>query len=366
MAASQARLLTITARLHDVEYKAQSIQNAKIQLATQSDQVYKEYLKALDETTLTVKDANGNTIQANFNNLFGKNAVDTASGNKYALRNTNGLLIVEDDVKDAYDRFVNDGGYDPFEFALMLIGDDGGNSLDADSLAEDEEEVFQNHASDGSDDVKSMINIREKMDNLLAENNATDYNELPDDVKDQYIDLENRYKFKLYKNFASEIYAKNTGYDEEDFNQEDFQYYVNIFKQIQAAGGCVSIHSRKFDGPSGDASSDSEWLQRMIQSGQFIIDIVTQDKNGVISFASTAPSSDSNISYTTTTQIDKSALAKAEAEYEHKTKQIDQKDKKFDMDLSKLETERTALTTEYESVKKVISDNIERTFGIFS
>ena len=59
-------------------------------------------------------------------------------------------------------------------------------------------------------------------------------------------------------------------------------------------------------------------------------------------------------------------MAKAEAEYEHATKQIDQKDKKFDMDLSKLETERTALTTEYDSVKKVISDNIERTFGIFS
>ena len=38
----------------------------------------------------------------------------------------------------------------------------------------------------------------------------------------------------------------------------------------------------------------------------------------------------------------------------------------FDMDLSKLEAERTALKTEYDSVKKVVSDNIERTFGIFS
>lgn len=72
MAASQARLLTITARMHDVEYKAQSIQNAKIQLSTQSDQVYQEYLEALDATTLTVDDINGNTITANFNNLVGK------------------------------------------------------------------------------------------------------------------------------------------------------------------------------------------------------------------------------------------------------------------------------------------------------
>ena len=47
-------------------------------------------------------------------------------------------------------------------------------------------------------------------------------------------------------------------------------------------------------------------------------------------------------------------------------KDIDRKDKQYDMDLSKLETERTALTKEYDSVKQVIKDNIERTFGIFS
>ena len=77
MAASQARLLTITARLHDVEYKAQSIQNAKIQLSTQSDQVYNEYLEALNATSLTITDSNKNLIQANFNNLCGENAVQT-------------------------------------------------------------------------------------------------------------------------------------------------------------------------------------------------------------------------------------------------------------------------------------------------
>ena len=59
MSASQARLLTITARLHDVEYQAQSIQNAKIQLATQEDKIQQEYLDALDATTLTYKTDNG-------------------------------------------------------------------------------------------------------------------------------------------------------------------------------------------------------------------------------------------------------------------------------------------------------------------
>ena len=57
---------------------------------------------------------------------------------------------------------------------------------------------------------------------------------------------------------------------------------------------------------------------------------------------------------------------KSEAEYEYTLKQIDRKEKKIDNELAKLETERNALTTMYDSVKKVIEDNVERTFGIFS
>ena len=45
---------------------------------------------------------------------------------------------------------------------------------------------------------------------------------------------------------------------------------------------------------------------------------------------------------------------------------MNMKDTKFDQDLSKLETERTSITTEVESIQKVRDDNIERTFGIFS
>ena len=47
-------------------------------------------------------------------------------------------------------------------------------------------------------------------------------------------------------------------------------------------------------------------------------------------------------------------------------KEINRIDKNYYLTLNRLETERTALTTEYDSVKKVISDNIERSFGIFS
>ena len=360
MAASQARLLTITARLHDVEYKAQSIQNAKIQLSTQSDQVYQEYLEALDATTLTVKDMDGNLITANFNNLVGKNAVE--SGFQYALTANNGHLIVDDEIADAYDKFTALGGNDPYQFAIYMVGADG-QAVEYENLEQYEENVFNKNKNNGTPADDKMLNIEKDMEKLLDASGANDYNDLSDEDKEKYEELENYLKYILYNNYADQIFAES-GEDIEDFNREDFDYYVNIFKQIQQAGGCVSISD--YNGPNGDAANDSDWLQNMIKCGKISLNIVHTDNKGNAELRASSPSSDSYVSYSETTDIDKSALAKAEAEYEHKTKEIDAKDKKYDMDLSKLETERTALTTEYESVKKVISDNIERTFGIFS
>ena len=358
MAASQARLLTITARLHDVEYKAQSIQNAKIQLATQSDQVYQDYLEALDATTLTVKDYNGNIITANFNTLCGRNAVDT--GYKYALRSSDNRLIVDDDIKEAYDNFMKTGYDDPYMFAMYAVNGNFGNSINLETIKQAEEAVYEENMNNGSDADDKMVEIERQM-NSLTQDGKLDYSNMTEEQQKEYDELEEAFRNLLYTSYADQIYYKNSERSLDDFDKEGFNYYVNIFKQIQQAGGCVAISDY-----GDDAANNSDWLQNMIQCGKITMDIVNTDDDGNVTFKTTSPSSDTYVSYTTTTEIDKTALAKAEAEYEHKTKEIDQKDKKYDMDLSKLETERTALTTEYESVKKVINDNIERTFGIFS
>ena len=378
MAASQARLLTLTARMHDVEYQAQSIQNAKIQLATQSDQVYQNYLEALDATTLTIKDYEGNTIPANFNNLFGIDSVDTKD--KYALFDDRGRLVVEDDIATAYNDFKNSGAEsDAYAFAMWMLNPNGDNPEDID-LTDAEENIAADttNLSDKSDKLSKIISdlgeqdIKDKSDlqNAIvdAENsgNAGRVKTLQKAL-DEYNGLEKSYRYKLYQQNAEKVYNKQYGEEGEGFfDQDDFNYYVRMYNEIQQAGGCVSID--EFDGPlNGDASTDGDWLKNQLSSGKFSISIVNTDKkNGDISFSTTSTSTDSSLSETTTSTIDKKALAKAEAEYEHETKKIDQKDKKYDMELSKLETERSALTKEYESVKKVASDNIERTFGIFS
>ncbi len=299
MAASQARLLCITARIHDVEYQAQAIQQAKMNLSRLSDAATEEYLAILDGQQMTINtmginNAEVQTISATYNTLMGENRLTGSSGQKYAIRNQDLLLVVPDNVYQAYQDFIVSSIPQTaagFATMMMLGGED----------AEDEA-------------VKEGLN--------------------------------------------------NPGVV--DTNSSTYKYYYEMYQQIKYAGGCVSIAS--YDGfGNGDAANDASWLDGMVRSGKFSIEILENNKKtGEIKLQGTSISSDTAISSTPEGEIDKLALAKAEAKYEHTLKQIDAKDKKYDMELSKLETERNALTTQYDSVKKVIEDNVERTFGIFS
>ena len=68
MSASQARLLSITARMNDVEYKSQQISNTKIRLSDESEQVANAYTKALNRQKLTFTDyTSGQAQKINLN-----------------------------------------------------------------------------------------------------------------------------------------------------------------------------------------------------------------------------------------------------------------------------------------------------------
>ena len=65
-------------------------------------------------------------------------------------------------------------------------------------------------------------------------------------------------------------------------------------------------------------------------------------------------------------EYDKTDDAAAQAEYDYEQGRIQSEDKKLELRLDQLNTEREALTTEMESVKKVVEDSIESSFKVFS
>ena len=408
MAASQARLLTLTARIHDVEFEAQSIQNAKVQLATQEDSVYREYQEALDATTLTFTkidptSAEQSTVVATYNNLFSTNRALPANGNMYVLLDSKGRLVVDSELLEGYEDF-KDSEFDPenaYAFAMyMILGDDfeedvaeplnfnpsyleyQENILDditspsyrpyigyyyTDSSGNKLERIdYQSGYAKFDSMVKQLLDILSTEDGKADHIYDTQYIKDDDELMAKYEELLNQYHEYAFNIYAANMYEESTGEDAEKFNMNEFNYYVRMYEMLEQCGG-MGVAIEDFDGPYGDARNDAEWLTNMVQCGQMSIMTVNYDKKTKeITLKGCSVGADTDLKYTTTTEIDKVALAKAEAKYEHDLKLIDKKDKQLDLSLSKLETERNALKTEYDSVKKVIQDNIDRTFGIFS
>lgn len=102
MSASQSRLLSLTARLSDLELSAQNISNSKIRLADQSEQASKAYLDALDKEKLTVISSDTlKYIDATAHNLTTYNAVSTLDKQRF-LKDFSGRVVVSQTVASAY------------------------------------------------------------------------------------------------------------------------------------------------------------------------------------------------------------------------------------------------------------------------
>ena len=55
LSSSQARLLNLTSRMHQIEYKAAKLEAEKLQMANESTRVYEDYLEALEKTKIQKK-----------------------------------------------------------------------------------------------------------------------------------------------------------------------------------------------------------------------------------------------------------------------------------------------------------------------
>lgn len=106
MSASQCRLLSLTARLSDLEYQAQSIDNAKIRLSDNAEDAANEYSAALDLQKLTVYSSDTSSqIDASAYNLTTFHAVSSLDKQRFLVNNA-GQVLVSESIKKAYDDAV--------------------------------------------------------------------------------------------------------------------------------------------------------------------------------------------------------------------------------------------------------------------
>ncbi|MBQ9688279.1 hypothetical protein IJV79_01435 [bacterium] len=156
---------------------------------------------------------------------------------------------------------------------------------------------------------------------------------------------------------ASGVYrvAKTTG--------EYFEFDTQTNKWM-----LVQLNGERKEVPQGNMN-DSDWLLEQLEAAQCLIQKVKVDEDGNIvkDGNDTVWEDYSYISSSIfTTEEDETEIAKAEAEYEYTLSLIQEKDKRFDLDLENIDTEHNAIKTERDSVETVIGDNVKNSFTIFS
>lgn len=124
--------------------------------------------------------------------------------------------------------------------------------------------------------------------------------------------------------------------------------------------GKAVLNNKEYDIVDGSAYlSNKNVLQNLIMNSLIFLN---NTQTGQENISAGVLESDTQIERV----LDTSDDAAAESQYNYDLAQIEAADNKLDMELQALETQHEAVLKEYDSVKEVISNNIDRTFKLFS
>ena len=412
LSASQARLLSITRRLNNNELQSEFIANSKIRLSSQNVTASEKYIAALDATKLDYISYNDSgveqTVALTFNAL---NNYDPLK-NQYAIYNAEGQLYVS--ATDAANFKAADTLYDFLALYDLFDQSDAENeeanaAYEAD-LALWEQEYIYDSTTNTATEVKSLMQkaidmmyiiknqsefgtelTEAKMLNVL--DNFTDgdmknlttpptpppepdlnypqpeptFEEVLRDKPQKPIDTDRIYdkpKAQWYTNLWYAMNGQSTS--DEVYSVYDENAEFSYFTVTDTEKTCdPDTSNQNYVVIDDSLASDSNWLQFALT-------------NGMVTISQTTLKNDTNstnirwegIEFTSTSDItevaDDSKIAKAEAEYEKTMQEIQIEDKKLERQMTKLDTEHSALEKELESIKGVMDKNTERSFAAFS
>lgn len=491
LAASQARLLVLTARKSDLEFRAQNITNRKLLLSTQTEQLAMNYTRALSNRQLRfVFDYNSNDLQDinesfSINSIYAQNsafigkfrvrladgriAVSSADQLPFALKRDNngnyyaqtestealygklseaekvsylseaiGTLAkqydegkLSDEAKEAFkldDKVTSEGNpvasrYDYYN-ALMtnIFGETSPVKADKTTPEAFTEAMAKNLTDEQKADIKSILEIMQEKD-LIS-----------DDVKIEAVGTDAQYKAAVdaingvlvsngKKDWLAEDVDTKAGYKESATTATDTKTKMEYLKEIASNYNDAADKSASKDeykamaeylrnnpkeaynlilegssfgsyvastatsgvtvtGVEGEGASQSvslvddkgneyiilpalnntEFFQNSIREGSLLIEKLSADYGKEAKWESYNWASSSIIQDRLNTEDD----AMAEAEYETQTAILQSQDKMLDVELRQIETQQKACDNEYESVKKILDKNIERSFKVFS
>ena len=322
LAASQCRLLLLTARLSDTEFRAQMISARRMALATQTEQIARDYSEALNNRALYhVFDLDANQNKTLTEVLSYRNLMDQSlfGGGQFRVVLPDGRIAVPslDDIPNIVTGDKNEDGIQDYTYVT--------NDMIHDFVVD--------YVSSGGTTNPDLVS--------LVGPTWTDA-----DYKNAYAAIKDEQAFKDYvieyaKNHS--LMLKSSPLNGK--NSSAFAAYDTSGKEYVVLPGlnnayyfqnCVRTGMLQIEKYDAYNTENDGWSNYDIVASPFVEDrLYTEDD------------------------------AAARAEYEAKSAIIQSQDKFLEIELKQVETQHQAAQTEYDSVKKVIDKNIERSFKTF-
>lgn len=364
MSASQARLLSLTARMHDLEFEAQSIQYAKLDLVDSKDDVYDKYLEALDSTKfqMAIATVEGKEFQdITYTNMITANTGGGLHSMYILTKMDTGEVMLPEQIAS---RLVNK---DPEFLSIRIDGlkEDGTPKTKEEKQKEYIISVARNRVfPNGVDSHGNELRTDEDYYNAMkAEGKDTFYGEFPD---------EERFLMIVAKNY---LYSgridltDDSDYIQEMKNDGNYTYWKGVYDQIigyEDENG-VPIAGRGYCGISRENATDRTWLEESLNNAEVQLYKMTKQTSALGSgsrniFAETTLATDTELREVSNEEL----IREASVEYEKAIKDIDAKETKLDLQLTRIDQQHNALKTEYDSVKQIVSKNIDRSFKSFN
>ena len=213
-----------------------------------------------------------------------------------------------------------------------------GNNTDEESALE--KELKNLKSGDGDEyEIKKYVYDLDLLCKFLKEKNISYSKEFANIVKMSLLD-------SLMSVYGEPKYSWIDAYDSNNSQNTDAKakWYTNLFNRMTQ--GYKTLE----DG----LASSSKWLESALESGT----VTMEQVNSNFDWKSLDYKSCSNIKEESAKDA---AVAKAEAEYTRAMRDIEAKDRIFEIQLKNIDTEHSALKEEYDSVKRALDKNIDRT-----
>lgn len=400
LSASQGRLLLLTARQNDLEYRAQQISQQRLILSQSLESISKEYEEATSNRqmfiTLYGTEASGDDKKTSKqqNLTYARLVSGTTMDKSYETSGINaisGVNISEDYKCNASFRLMS-GDAIVVSSVSEIPGQVDTTTLeskkDASGLTVQTVKKQNTASNEKASEVKTAYAkvpaAGTKLGDLLKTNG---------DGADSlsFVTYQNEKSEKVYAIKYGDKYYSTDGKEEKDPKSATVQTYVpdgcssvkftsgsipNSYSQTTGAISEASLNNGKYIHPQtgrmyivdpalSEKGSDPNYLQDCLRNGKYTIDQFNpnlDEDSDDKKWKSVSWDSASYLSDQYYTDDD----AAAKAKYDRLSNQIENQDKKLQLELDNIETQRDAVKTEVESVNKVISDNVENTFNAFS